>query len=106
MRMPVGSGRDEKDDADGDDRGDDRPDFQQAEETRIGVVRCLHFLLRHRFSPFSAVYREQDTQRPAPESAFAPVLATRPAMLKCGFGLTASLCQKTNGLNRPFTPIG
>src|SRR3546814_9091267 len=56
MRMPVRSGGEEEDDDERDHRGDDRPDFQQAEETRIGFVRCLHFLLCHRFFPFSRPY--------------------------------------------------
>ena len=51
MRISVASRRDQEDDNERHNSGQDRPDLQQAEETRIGFVRRLHFLLSHRFSP-------------------------------------------------------
>src|SRR3546814_8032383 len=83
MCMSARSGGEEKDDDEYRHCGDDRPDFQQAEETRIGFVRCLHFLLCHRFFPITpSAVRERTAQRP--DSVIAPVLAPHPAMLKCG----------------------
>src|SRR3546814_5780566 len=70
MRMPVRSGGEEEDDDERDHRGDDRPDFQQAEETRIGFVRCLHFLLCHRFFPFSRPYPVRKRTAARPESEY------------------------------------
>src|SRR3546814_17672708 len=90
MCMSARSGGEEKDDDEYRHRGDDRPDFQQAEETRIGFVRCLHFLLCHRFSPITpSAVRERTAQRP--ESVLAPVFATHPAMLNCGLASSAVL---------------
>ena len=51
MRMPEGRSGDQKDDDGRYDHGDDRTDLEEADETFIGFVRCLHFLFRHDLSP-------------------------------------------------------